>query len=258
MHVQSDARPQYHPWGERGPRPRGLLVTEIQGLENLLAATSKRAADRPALLRRVMEDYRELEESAEREFAAAAAGVASEVARVQRHANAQVAIAARGKVIDRAMALEKDYPDYPQRDEVMLALADALDRAGNGARADAIDRVILSDYPGSRVAPFAELSLADRAFDDASLGASSWDRVEAAYRAVLAYEAPRNRAYGYASYKLGWALEHQGHHEDAVTAMNSAAAFAGESDAPDLAKLAEVARADASALDAPKPLIWSP
>src|SRR5947207_1708009 len=45
-------------------RVRALLVTEIQGLESLYAATPKTSPDRPQLVRRLAEDYVELESAA--------------------------------------------------------------------------------------------------------------------------------------------------------------------------------------------------
>ena len=48
-------------------RAAALLVTEIQGLESLFASTPKNAPDRPQLMRRLAEDYVELESAAFRD-----------------------------------------------------------------------------------------------------------------------------------------------------------------------------------------------
>src|SRR5262249_51945002 len=48
-------------------RSRQLLVTEIQGLEQLFSSTPKNAPDRPKLMRRLAEGYVELESAALRD-----------------------------------------------------------------------------------------------------------------------------------------------------------------------------------------------
>jgi hypothetical protein len=64
-------------WAEvspRPPKPVPLLVTEVQGLEALLAATPRQAHDRPLLLHRLFLNYLELSASAKQQQDAAPPG----------------------------------------------------------------------------------------------------------------------------------------------------------------------------------------
>lgn len=61
-----DSRP-----GRRTPRARVLMITEVQSLEALFQSVPKSAPDRPAVMRRLAEDYVELAASAARDRAQA-------------------------------------------------------------------------------------------------------------------------------------------------------------------------------------------
>src|SRR5262249_15279902 len=89
--------------GRTTPRQIALVITEIQGIEQLLAATPKTAPDRPQILRRLAESYVEL-----------TCGTPSDVNRTRK---------ARSQAIDRYTLLKNEYPSYPAKDEVLYYLA---------------------------------------------------------------------------------------------------------------------------------------
>ncbi|HEU4404016.1 MAG TPA: hypothetical protein VFS43_01795, partial [Polyangiaceae bacterium] len=100
-------------------RVRQLLVTEIAQLEQLFRATSRNAADRAQLARRLAETYVELENAAIRDKFLAeekkdAAGAASATKLVG---------SARANAIKYYTLLANEYKTYPQLDEVLYFLA---------------------------------------------------------------------------------------------------------------------------------------
>ena len=113
-------------------RARGLLVTEIAGLENLFRTTPANAPDRVQLARRLAEDYVELESAAFGEKTraeiqrdnlkktnAAAAGQQQTIANQANH----IMLTARQKVVDNYTLIINQYPNYGLLDEVLYYLA---------------------------------------------------------------------------------------------------------------------------------------
>jgi TolA-binding protein len=107
------------------PRARAIVVTELQGLERLLAGSPKTVPDRPLLVRRLAEDYAELARSAERDPSPLAARTLSVA-----HANS----------IKYYAELE-GIESYPLQDEVLYF--------------EALEREALGDGPGARRAYYA-------------------------------------------------------------------------------------------------------
>jgi tetratricopeptide (TPR) repeat protein len=215
-------------------RSRALLVTEVQGLEMLASQTKVDAADRPQLLRRIAEDYVEMEAAAERENATA------------------LATAARAKAIKTYLRLQADDPTYPQNDQVTYAVAHEYERAGDFSSARRVYYVLINKYPSSQYVPYAYLAFGDLFFDEAERDHSKWDLARVAYLEVLKYPAPRNRAYGYAWYKLAWVLRNQGQRDAASNAFGKAIDFSTSNPSvPGAAKLGEAARADRESLGEP-------
>src|SRR5579883_3077118 len=118
-------------------RVLALLVTEIQQLESLYKSTDLRSKDRPMLLRRMAEDYVELENAAFREKTEAEVKRDNFKKSNTREAGRQQAIAnSRKTAINYYTQLVTDYsgqpsdhfqssppPVYPQLDEVYYYLA---------------------------------------------------------------------------------------------------------------------------------------
>ena len=228
--AKTEARPSASP--TRPPRPRALLVTEIQLLEELASQTPERASDRAQLLRRIAEDYVELERAAHND------GVA------------RVVTEARAKAIKAYALLATDHPDYPANDEVLFYLATEYEQSADLRNARKAYFELIQKAPESRYVPEAYLAFGEMFFDEGARDPSKWDLALAAYRKVLAYPPPRNRVYGYACYKLAWVLENQGDRAGAIEAFNRAITFSTEyATLSGSAKLGDAARVDIAALE---------
>lgn len=114
------------------PRARALMVTELQALEKLFAATGKTSPDRPALMRRLAEGYIELGYSAANE-----------------PDGAKLADAARKKALQHYLALRTEYPAYSKLEEVLYYAGYEHERAGDLARARALYRELATKFPSS-------------------------------------------------------------------------------------------------------------
>jgi hypothetical protein len=125
-------------------RARALLVTEINGLENLFKTTPQNAPDRVQLARRLAEEYVELESAAFRDKTTAemerdnlkksnpqAAGQKQTVA---NQANG-IMLAARKAAIQYYTLMKDQYPNYGQIDEVLYYLAYEYEQASDNQTA---------------------------------------------------------------------------------------------------------------------------
>jgi tetratricopeptide (TPR) repeat protein len=197
------------------PRQRALLIVEIQQLETLDRDTDPRSADRPQLLMRLGFDCVELETRARIEHAQA------------------LATSARSKAKKTFATLDTNFPGYARHDEVLFFLANQYEQAGDLSSARETYLSLLERHPTSRLVPDARLAVAEIFFDQANSGdPSKWKDADEAYREVLKTPAPRNRLYGYASYKLGLVLVQEGSPAPARVAFEDAFTFA-ERDATD-------------------------
>lgn len=113
------------------PRDRALLTVEIQSLKQLLQSTAPGARDRPALVRRIAEDYVELE------FAS------------QREKDTRTTDLARKGAIEHYAMLLRDHPQYPESDEALYDLGLEYERAGDAANARATYAELARRFPSS-------------------------------------------------------------------------------------------------------------
>jgi tetratricopeptide (TPR) repeat protein len=201
------------------PRARALLVVEIQQLESLFQATSVAARDRPLLLRRLAEDYVELEK---------AAGNGPPI--VDR---------ARREAIKYYATLLTEYsgqpsqtfpasppPAYPQLDEATYYLAYEHEQAGDEANARRVYFELISKLPNSRFIPRAYLAFGELFAVEAMSDPSKWDLAKQAYTKVVSTPPPANEAYGYAWYRLAYVLMNQGDAARARDAFQKTVDFA--------------------------------
>lgn len=209
------------------PRSRALLVTELQGLEQLASVTPPTAPDRPQILRRIAEDFVELEHAAKNE------------------GNTSMQIAARNKAISTYAELVQEHPNVPQLDEAIYYLAVEYEHASDFMRARQTYLALIQKMPASRFVPNAYLAFGEMFFDEAAQDPTKWDLALSAYQRVLRDPPPRNNVYGYAWYKVAWVLRNKGDVDGARDAFNHAIAYATEYwSAPGSAKLAEASRND--------------
>lgn len=195
------------------PKVRALLVTEIQGLERLFASTSKRAADRVQLARRLAENYVELEAAAFRDKTEA--GIKADEAKRKAPANVakfqkdasnanKVLLTARKKAIDYYTLIKTDYPNYSQLDEVLYYLAYEYEQANDYTNARKVYYELIQNVPQSKYIPNAYLAFGELFFNEAQGDPSKWDLAAASYREVVKYPPPDNKVFGYAHYKLAY------------------------------------------------------
>jgi TolA-binding protein len=199
---------------------RALLVTKIETLERLLSATPQSAPDRPALLRRLAENYVELAASGGGEKMAGPAHLAA-IKHYQRlHAEHPAACSAPGGS-DPTLSTGCD-------DEVLYFLALEAERAGQLDTSRKSYLALLQQYPQSRYVPaaylaFGELFLVEAVGDPAKLALC-----EQSYTETLKYPPPDNRWFGLAAYRLAQVYAKEGDDGRALANFAKAASWAAE------------------------------
>jgi TolA-binding protein len=248
-------------------RALALLVTEIQGLEGLYRDTQPHSKDRPMLLRRLAEDYVELENAAFTEKTQA------EVKRDEfrksnpRMAGQQQSVAnSRGKTMDLSRraaikyytTLVTDYsgqpstnfpqnppPAYPFLDEVYYYLAYEYEQSGDTANARRVYLDLITKTPNSKYISNAYLAFGELFFNEAQSDPSKWEPAKQAYQKVISKPPPENKVYGYAWYKLAYVFWNQGDLPHALDAFKKTIDFGTQyTQLPNAKKLAEAARKD--------------
>ncbi len=197
------------------PRTRAVVVAEISHLENTFEDTPRDAVDRPALARHLAEDYGELESAAEREEARAE----SEHREVAAGQAKTIVTRARTQAVKWYALLEKEHPNDPSLDEILFYLGYELQLGGEPDNARRVYFELVQKAPPSRYVPLAYLAFGELFSDEAASDPTRWDLAVQAYEQVAKYPPPENKAYGYACYKLGYALWNQGKLQRAVDAF---------------------------------------
>jgi TolA-binding protein len=155
-------------------RPRALVVTELQALENLFTATASTAPDRPALIRRIAEDYAELARSADPPTAASA------------H---------RGSLKYYEM-LVNEYPNHAQADEAWYYAGLEHELAGDLRNARRAYYQLIKTAPQSKLIPLAYFAFGEMFLTEAASDPSKDQLALQAYAEVLKYPPPNNVVYG--------------------------------------------------------------
>ena len=248
-------------------RVLALLITEIQQLESLYKSTEVRSKDRPQLLRRLAEDYVELENAAFREKTEAEVKRDNFKQSNPREAGKQQAIAnSRKTTMDRSRkaainyytVLVTDYsgqpsttfatnppPAYPLLDEVYYYLAYEYEQAGDTGNARRVYLDLITKTPNSKYIPNAYLAFGELFFNEAMGDPTKWEPAKQAYMKVIAKPPPENKVYGYAWYKLAYVFWNMGDLPHALDAFKKTIDFGVQfSQMPNAGKLAESARKD--------------
>jgi tetratricopeptide (TPR) repeat protein len=246
-------------------RAVALLVVEIQQLEYLLNASDAGSRDRPLILRRLAEDYVELESAASRE--ATAAELQRDAARAsdpREAARQQTLVDSRKTLVDRARkAAIDDYtrlvdqysgqpsqtfpssppPAYPLIDEVVYFLGYEYQQAGDRTNARRVYLDLVTRMPNSKFVPNVYVAFGDLFFVEAMSDSSRWDLARGAYVKATDAPPPDNKVYGYAWYKLAYVFWEQGDATHAFDALQRAIDFGTEyAQLPNAAKVADSAR----------------
>ncbi len=234
-------------------RARALLMSEIKGLERLLRETRRKSPDRPQLVRRLAEDYVELESAAVRDQSAAEVIVGSKKATPmqrasERHTAAQskrIAEAARQDAIRYYKMMEDEYPDYSKLDEVLYYLAYEYEQAKDFQNARKVYYDLIEKAPQSPYIPHAYLAFGELFFQEAQGDPSKFDLAAAAYKEVLKFPPPKNKLYGYARYKLGYVYWNKGQYPEALNEFKAVIEYGEQySELPSATQLAKSARRD--------------
>jgi TolA-binding protein len=204
--------------GLTGRQRRELLVTQIQHLESLLAATAAGAPDRPGILRRLADSYVELEAVTFRaKVEAQTKGNKDEAAKL-----ASVEGAARQTAIKYYSQLRQNHPAWCQSpgqgpspasgclDETLYNLAYEHEQAGDLAAARKAYLDLIQSAPSSKYVPHAYLAFGELFFQEAQSDPSKWPLAEQSYKEVIKYPAPENKVLSYAHYKLAYVYWNKG------------------------------------------------
>ncbi|HLM74458.1 MAG TPA: tetratricopeptide repeat protein, partial [Polyangiaceae bacterium] len=249
-------------------RARPLLVAEIQGLESLLESTPRGAPDRPKLLRRLAEDYVELESAAFRDKieAETSAGEARRKKDPKRAAALQaeaakadkILVAARSAAIKFYTKLKDEHPKYCEStnaadptkstgcaDEVLYYLAYEYEQASQLGQARYVYLDLIERFPKSKYLPNAYLAFGELFFNDAQGDPSKWPLAEQSYSEVIKYPPPDNKVWGYAHYKLGYVAWNRGDFPKALSEFKKTIDYGAQyPKVPNAAPLAASARRD--------------
>jgi TolA-binding protein len=255
-------------------RVLALLITEIQQLEALSKSTSAQSLSRPLLIRRLAEDYVELENAAFREKVQAEAkrdeltgADPAQAAREQARADSRRTTmdAARRAAINNYTLLVDEYaghpsatfpsnppPAYPELDGVYYYLAYEYEQAADTANARRVYFDLITKAPNSKYVPYAYLSFGELFFMEAKANPSKWDLARQAYEKVVSSPPPGNKCYAYAWYKLALVNLNQGDGLRARDAFQKAEDAANQfPDLPQSSRVRAVARAELARLPSP-------
>jgi tetratricopeptide (TPR) repeat protein len=249
-------------------RVLALLITEIQQLETLLHETDMRSNDRPKLLRRLAEDYVELENAAFKEKTQAEITRddfkqkknLTEAGKQQAIANSRKTTMERARkaAIDYYTVLVTDYsgqpsntfpqnppPANPSLDEIYYYLAYEYEQASDTANARRVYLDLITKTPNSRYLTNAYLAFGELFFSEALSDPTKWDAAKQAYQKVIAKPPPENKIYGYAWYKLAYVFWNMGDLPHALDAFKRTIDFGVQfAQLPNAPKLAESGRRD--------------
>ena len=235
-------------------RAKGYLFQEIAGAESLYQTTPANAPDRLQLVRRLAEDYSELEnvgftEKTTAEIKRDELKKTNPTGAQQQQAIANQAGAimnkARGKSIQYYTTITTDFPNYPQLDEVLYYLAYEYEQGNDNANARTTYFKLIQSRPNSKYIPNAYLAFGELFFNEAQGDPSKWPVAAQAYVKVIGFPPPENKVYGYAWYKLAYVQWNSGDFPGALSAFKKTIDYGTTfTQVPGAGKLADSARRD--------------
>ena len=190
------------------PRALALLVTEVQQLEALANVTPDTQPDKPQIVRRLAEDYVEIE------AAATSAGRAAIVA------------SSREAAIRYYDSLASRFPTYPKLDEVLYFDALEHERAHDLNNARRLYYEVIRSSPSSRFVPFAYFAFGEFFAAEAASDPAKLDLALQAYQKVVASPPPTNTIYGWGWLRTGNVQDKKGNAAEARDAYSKAKEFA--------------------------------
>jgi TolA-binding protein len=225
---------------------RQYLLREIATVTKLYRDTPKDSQEKGQLLRRLADDYAELESDLFREQMQTEA-LSQEVRRINpvrsRHLRGKAkeigtrVARARKQAIKHYARLAKKHPNYCQfpkkkklgdrgcTDQALYYLAYEHELAKDYDEARNVYLKIVTDWPKSKYVPHAYLAFGELYFSEAQGDPSRWTLAEQAYEKVTAYPPPDNPLFGYAHYKLAYVHWNQGAYDQALAHFKKVVAF---------------------------------
>jgi len=207
-----------------------LLMRETRGLERLLRRTPAKSPDRLSLLRRIAEDYVELESAAEKQ---------------PTKKGKQLRKAAQKSAVRYYAEIAKRHPSYSKLDEVLYYLAYEHERIGDLESARKVYYELIQKTPKSRFVPNAYFAFGELFFQEAQGDPSKWELAAQAYRAAIGYPPPDNKAHGIARYKLAYVHWNRGELAEALNELKKVVEYGTQfASLPNATALARAARRD--------------
>jgi TolA-binding protein len=219
------------------------------------------------LLRRLAEDYVELENAAFTEKTQAE--IRRDELKKTKPSDAgkqQSIVNARQKTMDLARraaikyytTLVTDYagqpspnfqqnppPADPKLDEIYYYLAYEYEQSGDTTNARRVYLDLITKTPNSRYISNAYLAFGELFFNEAMADPAKWEPAKQSYQKVITKPPPENKVYGYAWYKLAYVFWNQGDLPHALDAFKKVIDFGTQyQQLPNAKKLAEAARRD--------------
>jgi tetratricopeptide (TPR) repeat protein len=190
-------------------KPRALLITEIQGLESLFAATAKDSTDRPKLARRLAYEYIALVRVAVRD------GERSGDKLEKDKAN-KIRLAAGGAAIRYYTLLLQQYPRWCANTSAVDPTAStscgdesAYYAALHYEQLQRLDEArktyleLIQGWPDSKYVPLAYMAFGELFLEEAQHDRSKLELAEQSFAMVVKFPYPDNPAQGWAVYRLG-------------------------------------------------------
>jgi len=214
---------------QTAPRKLALLVVEIGQLE-ALAKQGSAGPDTPHLLRRLADDYAELEAAGLNSStpASTSRSSASSGGQATAVANQRATIDRRCRVavIHYYEALLGNYPSYAELDAASYYLAYTYERSGDLSNAGRVYSDLISNFQNSQYVPLAHFGLGEIAFRESDADPTKLSIARNGYQKATRWPPLANDAYGWAWVRLAQVLERQGDRRQAKTAYATALAFA--------------------------------
>ncbi len=220
-----------------------ILKEELKLLVRLADSTSNDDPDKADVLKRVADGYKSYSDQLnflardldEKMYQAQKKGDKQTVARfkAQQKKLDQMATESREAMIKAYVQIKNNFPEYPDYDEILFAIAYELNQLAIGlededkasayrARAREFYNELIRNHQRSRFIPHAWMSYGDYYFNEAK----DPDKANRSYQKVTQWGADENPNYVIALYYQAWCLFNMQQYEDTITKFIEVMEFA--------------------------------
>ncbi len=243
-----------------------ILKREIQLLKKLAASTPNDNPEKGEILKRIADAYKDFYDQLnymardleEKIFQANKKGDKKKVAklRAQQKQLDKMARQHRELSIKAYVEIKNNFPDYPDYDEILFAIAYEIDqlaaelekknqKAAYRERARVFYQELIRNYPRSRFIPHAWMSFGEYYFHEAK----DVDRAMKAYQKVVEWGEENNPNYVIAMYYQAWCLFNMQEFQKTINQFNKVIQYAQDNpehrEAQSVAKRARMELVDA-------------